>query len=406
MADSGFKVVIVGAGPAGMVLAFILAKKGISVTLLEGCGDFNRDFRGDTLHASSLEILQQLGLADDLLPLCHGHIDKMQFQLASGTMTLADFGLLETNYNFVGLMPQEKFLDHLLQKASRFPGFNCVMNARVHALRYQGEKTCGVEYQLAGETISLDADLVIGADGRGSVIRREAKLELHKTTPPMDVLWFRLPRDRSKHSEDAAIAQFGPDGTLLVRLARDHEWQMGFVLMKGTYKQLREQGMEKFHNRIRTMLPEMKDAVTSLTGWSQCAILSVVCGRVKQWYRPGLLLIGDAAHIMSPVGGVGINYAIQDAVTAANILTGPILSGNVTELDLQRVQQRREPAVRFIQFIQTLIQKNIIANALKSDRPFTPPRVLRMLAGFSQFRRFFAYVLAYGLRPEHLKIDE
>ena len=397
-------VVIVGAGPAGAVLGYILAARGMRVTLLEGCADFNRDFRGDTLHASSLEILDQLGLAEQLLPMCHGRIEKLGFQTENNELTIADFRLLNSRFNCVELIPQERFLGFMVEQASRFANFKCIMNARVHALQFQGEKVSGVEYHLNNEKMTLNADLVIGADGRGSAVRREAGLELMKTAPPMDILWFRLPRDREHHSADAVTAHFGKGGAMLIRLARDDEWQLGYVLIKGSYKQLREQGLQAFQDQIKAMQPELENVISNLDDWSKCAILSVVCGRVKRWYRAGLLLIGDAAHIMSPIGGVGINYAIQDAVAAANVLVTAINSGSVTENDLQQVQVRREMPVKFIQKIQGMIQNNVIANALKSDKPFQPPLPLRILARTNSFRKFMAKILAYGLKPEKLQL--
>jgi 2-polyprenyl-6-methoxyphenol hydroxylase-like FAD-dependent oxidoreductase len=398
---TGHHVCIVGAGPAGMVLSCLLVHQGIPVTLLEGMSDFNRDFRGDTLHASSLEILDQMGLADAILDLSHARIDKLEFESIDGSIVIAEFGSLKTHFPFVALIPQERFLDYLATQAQRFSNFHLQMNARVHDLLYKDGKVCGVKYSHNGTNCELFADLVIGADGRGSVIRRRAGLELEKSSPPMDVIWFTLPKNRNAQSARAAAGRFG-SGTMLVRLDRGDKWQMGYVILKGSYKILREQGLQTFRKHIAELMPEMVSSLPALTDWSQCAILSVVTGCVKQWHKPGLLLIGDAAHVMSPVGGVGINYAIQDAAAVFNVLQDKIASGTVTNMDLARVQRRRERPIRFIQGIQSLIQKQIIANALVSDRPFHLPLAMRIFSKFKLFRMAMARILAYGIQPEKL----
>lgn len=396
------QVCVVGAGPAGMVLSILLARQGIPVTLLEAQADFNREFRGDTLHASSLEILQQLGYAEPVLKLCHARISKFRFAGNFSSITLADFSLLDSSFPFVALIPQERFLTFLSKEADKLPSFRRIMNATAHQLIMKNDRVCGVIYMKDGTMHEIHAGLIVGADGRGSGIREKANIKLIKTTPPMDIIWFKLPKEHDPRAENATGGRFGV-GAMLAMLDRDHEWQLGFVIMKGSYKTLREKGMTAFHDELLKLAPELKASLQYLEDWSQCSILSVVTGRAQRWYKPGLLLIGDAAHVMSPVGGVGINYAIHDAVAAANILTRPLLAGDVKETDLAAVQKRREHSIRFIQTVQAIMQRQIISSALHSGRPFKPPILLWLLARFTSFQRKMAYLLAYGLRPESLK---
>ena len=395
-------VCVVGAGPAGVILSILLARQGIPVTLLEAQADFNREFRGDTLHASSLDILDQMGFAESVLNLCHARIGEFQLSSVANSITVADFSLLKASFPYVALIPQEKFLTYLAVEADKLPFFHRVMNAKVHDLIIKNNKICGVTCMRDGVIHKVHACLTIGADGRGSRVREKADLKLIKTTPPMDIIWFKLPKKHDLHGRNATGGRFGV-GTLLAMLDRDHEWQLGFVILKGSYKLLREKGMEVFHDELLKLAPELKTSLQYLVEWSQCSILSVVTGRVDRWYKPGLLLIGDAAHVMSPVGGIGINYAIHDAVATANILIEPLLSGDIGETNLADVQKRRERPVRFIQAVQSIMQKQIIRSALKSGQPFNPPVILRFLAGFTAFRRIVAYMLAYGLQPELLK---
>lgn len=395
-------VCIVGAGPAGVVLSILLARQGIRVTLLEAQADFNREFRGDTLHASSLEILAQMGLAESILKLCHARISKFQFSTVASKITMADFSLLKTSFPYVALIPQEKFLTYLVNEADKLPSFHRIMNAKVHDLIIRNGKVCGVIYMKDGTMHEVNACLTVGADGRGSRVREQAALKLIKTMPPMDVIWFKLPKEHDPLTGNSTGGRFGV-GTMLAMLDRDHEWQLGFVILKGSYRTLRERGMEYFHDELLKLAPELIKSLQYLKDWSQCSILSVVTGRVDCWHKPGLLLVGDAAHVMSPVGGIGINYAIHDAVATANLLTEPLLSGNIKETDLAEIQKRRERPVRFIQTVQSVMQRQIISSALKSEQQFRPPVLVRILAGFTVFQKIMAYMLAYGLRPESVK---
>ena len=396
------QVCIIGGGPAGVIAAYLFALRGVSVVLLEGKPDFDREFRGDTLHASSLEILDQLGLADEVLQEANSKVQNLSFTFPDRVMTLADFSAMESKFPYVAIIPQEKFLNYIVGKAKELNGFHILMGAQVRELKEVNGKVMGVKYTFEGDESSLDADLTIGADGRGSTARRLAKIELGKTSPPMDVIWFKLPIPAGPEMKEAVSGRIG-SGTMIIIINRKEYLQVGYVIMKGGYKALREEGVEHFHNVIKEHAPELGDSVTTIKDWSEMAILSVVTGRVEQWYKDGLLLIGDAAHIMSPVGGVGINYAIQDAVAAVNQLADPIKQDRLSTTDLAGVQKRREPAVAFIQKFQSFVQQRIISDALKSDKPFEPPLPMKLISKIPFIRKRLARFLAYGTRHERVE---
>ena len=393
---------IIGAGPAGVIAAYLFALRGVSVVLLEGEKDFDREFRGDTLHASSLEILEQLGLSDEILKQTHSRIEKLSLTFADSEITMADFTAMDTKYPYVAIIPQDKFLNHIVEKGKKLSEFKIIMGARVRELKVANGKITGVKFTCEGNEHELDAGLTIGADGRGSSARRLAKIDLGKTSPPMDVVWFKLPLPIESEIEEAVSGRIA-SGTMIVIINRKEYLQVGYVIMKGGYKELRQQGIEHFHDTIKQIAPELGNVITEIKDWSQMAILSVTTGRVERWYREGLLLIGDAAHIMSPVGGVGINYAIQDAVATVNILAEPIKENRLSAVHLEKVQKRREPAVALIQKIQSLIQNRIISGALKSDVPFSPPLPMKILSRIPLFRKKLAHLLAYGKRHESVE---
>src|ERR1043165_2529263 len=322
---------IVGGGPGGVMLALVLARAGVPVILLEAHEDFDRDFRGDTVHPSVLEILDELGLAERLLELRHSEIQTFNFMTPDGPVTMADLRHLKTKFPFIALIPQVHFLEFITAEAKQYPNFQLTMGARVEELIEEEGRVRGVRYREKDGWHEVRAHLTVAADGRGSRLRHLAGLEPVKTSPPMGVLWFRLPRKET--DGEGVLARF-TRGHLIVMLDRLDEWQMGYVIFKGSYQQVRGAGLEELKKSLVEGVPELADRIELLKDWKQFAILSVESNRLLKWYLPGLLLIGDAAHVMSPVGGVGINYAIQDGVVAANVLAEPLKTGALNESDL------------------------------------------------------------------------
>jgi 2-polyprenyl-6-methoxyphenol hydroxylase-like FAD-dependent oxidoreductase len=393
---------IVGGGPAGAMLALLLARKGIAVTLLEAHKDFDREFRGDTIHPSILEILDQLGLAEPLLRLPHGEVRSLQIVSSRSATRIADFTRLKTRFPYIMMLPQVRFLEFITREAGRYPSFRLVMGANVQRLLQEDGATHGVRYRGGDDAWhEVHALLTVAADGRFSKIRTLAGLEPVKTSPPMDVVWFRLPR-KPEDAHDAAQAVVG-GGHLVVLLDRGDEWQVGYVILKGSYHQLHAAGIQALRRGLIERVPWLADRVEGLRDWKQVSVLSVESSRLARWYQPGLLLIGDAAHVMSPVGGVGINYAIQDAVDAANVLTTPLRNGSVSMSDLAAVQKRREWPTRVIQAFQTFIQKRVIATALDESAPFRLPLVLRLLLRFPYLRDLPARLIAFG--PRRVRVE-
>lgn len=394
---------VVGGGPGGAVLALLLARDGVRVELLEAHDDFDRDFRGDTLHPSVLEIMDELGLSERLHNLRHSKVQTFTFMTPDGPVKLADLTRLKTRFPYIMMVPQSQFLELVTEEAKKYPSFQLRMGASVHELIEENGEVRGVRYHDDDGWHDLRAVLTVGADGRSSRVRREAGFEPIKTSPPMDILWFRLPRlpDEPK----GAMARFGR-GHILVMLDRLDEWQIAYVILKGSLPEIREEGLEELRRSIIELAPEFKERAEKLQDWKQVAVLSVESSRVPRWYKPGLLLIGDAAHVMSPVGGVGINYAIQDGVAAANLLAGPLKRGEVKLDDLASVQRRREWPTRIIQRLQALVQQNIIANALDPTRPFKLPLLMRLMLRAPVLRNIPARMIAYGFWPVHLKKEK
>jgi 2-polyprenyl-6-methoxyphenol hydroxylase-like FAD-dependent oxidoreductase len=390
---------IVGGGPAGSVLALLLARRGVNVSLLEAHLDFDREFRGDTIHPSVMEIMDQLGLAERLLELRHTKVRSATVQTVAGPFTPLDFSHLKTKYPYITMMPQTSFLEFITAEAERYPNFRLSMGARVRELVEEDGVVRGVRYEGEDGWREVRAVLTVGADGRGSRLRRLGGFEPVKTSPPMDVLWFKLPREEG--DPEGAMGRVGR-GHIAILLDRYEYWQAGYVITKGTFPQLRQEGIGALRRSFAQLIPEFADRVEHLKDWKQVSLLSVESSRCPLWYKPGLLLIGDAAHVMSPVGGVGINYAIQDAVVAANMLAEPLKESQaqLKELDtryLAAVQRRRELPTRFIQVVQTQIQRRVLASVLRSEQPLAPPRWLRLLSRVPLVRSVPARIFGLGL---------
>ncbi len=394
---------VVGAGPAGAILALLLARQGIPVLLLEAHADFDRDFRGDTIHPSVLTILNEIGLAEPLLQMHHTKMSTLGFQSPTGQVNVINLTHLPGRYPYIAMIPQAKFLEFITSEARRYPEFQLVMGAQVDELiRSEGEdgKIEGVRYHAHDGWYEVRAMLTVGTDGRFSRIRKLAGFEPVKTSPPMDILWFRLSRKAS--DQNLTFGRFA-SRLIIALINRDDYWQIGYVIPKGEYQHVRAAGLEHFQQTFAAAVPELADRIDEVQTWKQISVLSVESSYVPRWHRPGLLLLGDAAHAMSPVGGVGINYAIQDAVVASNILVGKLRYGIVEQHDLARIQRARALPTRFIQLLQSIIQRSILAVALKSNQPFTLPPVLRIALRLPGLRLLPARIITYGLWPVHVK---
>jgi len=368
---------VAGGGPAGMMLGLILARAGVDVVVLEKHADFLRDFRGDTIHPSTLEVVHELGLLREFLALPHTEVRELAGMIGGERVPIADFGHLPVRCPFIAFMPQWDFLDFLATHARRSAGFRLEMRAEVSGLLEEGGRVVGVRARTPDGPLEVRADLVVGADGRDSTVRAAAGLPVETLGAPMDVLWFRLP----KVSRDAAAQTLGriEAGRIFIMLDRGDDWQCGFVIAKGTLDEIRARGLPAFRDEVARLAMRPVDP-GALRGWDDLKLLTVRVDRLTRWYRPGLLCIGDAAHAMSPVGGVGINLAIQDAVAAANLLAAPLREGRVSDADLARVQRRRQWPTRVTQRIQVLVQNRIVRRGL-------PGRLVGL-----------------GVRPEHLGV--
>jgi len=390
---------IAGAGPAGVMLGLLLARAGVEVLVLEKHADFLRDFRGDTIHPSTLEVMYELGLLEGLLLLPHQKVSQIKAQFGDLALTVADFNHLQTQCRFVVLMPQWDFLNFLTLEAARYPTFHLRMKSEVTGLIEEKECVVGLNAISSGRPLSVRAGLVVGADGRYSVVRTQANLKVQDFGAPMDVLWFKLTRQPSDPKDP--VGRFDT-GQVLIMLNRGEYWQCGFVISKGSFRQIRERGLPAFHDDIVKLAPFVSDSIAKLQNWEEIKLLTVQVDRLHQWFRPGLLCLGDAAHAMSPVGGVGINLAIQDAVAAANFLAEPLRSNRLTTEDLNRVQRRREWPTRLTQQVQLSIQNRFISRVLRENSPLSPPFLLKVLARFPVLRRLPARLIGIGFRSEHV----
>ena len=386
---------IAGGGPGGMLLALLLARRGVQVVLLEGQADFERDFRGNTLSPAALDMLEELGLAEAVLALRHAKIPRFAVATASGPVTFADFTRLRSRHPYIVMLPQAAFLGLLAEQLHRLPNVRLLMRAKVRELIVDAGTVRGVRYQVDGETHELRATLTVGADGRFSTVRKLAGLVLQPGTAPIDVLWFRLPRRPDDPIDAEALFRFG-HGALLALMDHGDSWQVGYIMAKNGYRQLCEGGFAAFQRNIADVVPELAGRMQELTGWQDCALLPVESSRLKRWYQSGLLLIGDAAHVMSPVGGVGINCALLDADAAARVLTKPLLAGRVTQAHLRMVQRQREWPTRLIQAAQHFAHRQVVDGALASTGPFDIPAYIRLALQFPLLRELPARLIGFG----------
>jgi 2-polyprenyl-6-methoxyphenol hydroxylase-like FAD-dependent oxidoreductase len=390
---------IVGGGPAGMMLGYLLARAGIEVLVLEKHGDFFRDFRGDTIHPSTLDLLHELGLLEKFLQRPHDEVRQLTGWVGDSLLRIADFTHLPTHCKFVAFMPQWDFLNFFAEEAKRYPSFSLLMNTEATDLLVEDGLVTGVRAKSAQGQIAIRAGLTIAADGRHSIIRRKAGLEAINLGAPMDVLWMQISRAES----DPPITLGRVDaGRILVLLNRRTYWQCALVIPKGAHDGLRARGLPAFRAELGRLAPFLRNRVEELADWEQIKLLTVVVDRLQRWWRPGLLCIGDSAHAMSPIGGVGINLAIQDAVATANILAKPLQTGQANDHDLAAVQKRREFPTLATQRMQLLIQNNVIKRVLSSSR-IRAPWLLKLVDRWPPLQRIPARLIGVGFRPEHVK---
>ncbi len=383
-----------------MMLGFLLARSGVEVVVLEKHADFLRDFRGDTVHPSTLEMMYELGLLDEFLRQPHQEFSSFTAQVENFHVTVADLSHLPTHCKFIALMPQWDFLNFLAKKARVYPQFHVRMETDVTNVIQENGRVFGLRARTPAGELEVRADLTIGADGRHSVVREKAGLEVIDRGASIDVLWMRILRQPG--DPDETLGRFKA-GKILVMINRDQYWQCAFVIPKGEFERIRQEGLTTFRQRIESIAPFLKGRTEQLKSWDDIKLLTVAVDHLRQWWRPGLLCIGDAAHAMSPIGGVGINLAIQDAVAAANILAESLLRGAASDELLQRVQARRSYPTRMIQALQVFAHKRIIRPALAKQAPLRNlPLPLKLLQKFPVLRRIPARVIGVGFRPEHI----
>lgn len=393
------RCVIAGGGPAGVLLGYMLARAGIEVHVLEKWPDFFRDFRGDTIHPSTMEILHELGLLEDFLKLPHNKTRKMQGVVNGMSVTIADLSRLKVREPYIAFIPQWDFLNFLTKKASVFPSFHIHMETEATDIVWEHGRAVGVKASHKGEEFEIRAELVIGADGRHSTIRDKASLQIETLSVPFDVLWFKL----AAHGSDPELS-LGTlrDGKIMVMLDRGDYWQCGFIIEKGKLDSMKAAGIEKFRADITSLAPAMKESADALTSWDDVKLLSVTLDHALTWYKDGVLCIGDSAHAMSPVGGVGINVAIHDAVAAANVLVPAFRRGTPSKVDLAAVQAAREPAVRKMQRVQNRMQNRVLIPYLKSGGHSGIPLPFRILRWFPLLSVIPARFIGIGFDPQHV----
>jgi 2-polyprenyl-6-methoxyphenol hydroxylase-like FAD-dependent oxidoreductase len=396
---------IVGGGPAGMMLGLLMARAGVEVIVLEKHGDFLRDFRGDTIHPSTLELMHELGMLDEFLRLPHQEMRRVKIKFDDEEIAGPDFSHLPTRCKFIALMPQWDFLNFLTARAKRYPTFRLLMNAEATDLIEEGGRVVGVRSKTEQGGLDAFADLVVAADGRSSIVRERAGMEVEDFGVPIDVLWFRV----AKTAADAepALGRIR-NGKMLVTIDRGDYYQCGSIIRKGAFEEIKRRGLEAFREEIVGVAPFLRDSIGKIDDWGKVKLLTVQVNRLRQWYRPGLLFIGDAAHAMSPAGGIGINLAIQDAVAAANLLADKLRQGNCETVDLRRVQQRREWPARMTQNIQVFIHRQMFGSRSDPERALSIPWPARALLWLLTpvLRRVAARIVGIGFRAEHVRTQE
>jgi 2-polyprenyl-6-methoxyphenol hydroxylase-like FAD-dependent oxidoreductase len=405
MPDSSIttKCCIAGGGPAGMMLGFLLARAGVDVVVLEKHADFFRDFRGDTVHPSTLELMHEVGLLDEFLKLPHQRLETLTAQIGDEHLQMIDFRHLPTRCKYIAMMPQWDFLNFLAEHGKRYKTFALHMKTEATELIEEGGRIVGLRANAPDGALTIRADLVVGCDGRHSTVRETAGLKSDDYGAPMDVLWFRL-----SHKDSDSADTFGhiEAGKMMIMLDRGDYWQCAYVIPKGGIDRVKAGGLDAFRQRVLEMSPFLSDRIVELKSWDDIKLLSVSVDRLQKWWRPRLICIGDAAHAMSPIGGVGINMAVQDAVAAANQLAAPLRTGKVADADLQAIQERRTLPVRFTQWLQLTIQRRIISRVLESQQRPKPPLFFKLFGVFPALRRIPAWLLGVGIRPEHVRTPD
>jgi 2-polyprenyl-6-methoxyphenol hydroxylase-like FAD-dependent oxidoreductase len=391
---------IAGGGPAGMMLGFLLARMGVDVYVLEKHADFLRDFRGDTIHPSTLEIMHELGILEEFLKRPHQEVRELAGQVGTETATIADFTHLPTQCQFLAFMPQWDFLNFIAEHAKLYPTFHLKMQAEVTDLLEQNGRIIGVRGKTPDRMFEIQADLTVGADGRHSIVRQRADLIIINVGAPMDVMWMRVSRKPSDPGQTFGRVDVG---RILALLDREDYWQIAYVIPKGSADEIRKRGIALFREDIAALVPFLRDRVDELRDWDDIKLLTVAVDRLRRWSRPGLLCIGDAAHAMSPIGGVGINLAVQDAVATANILGARLREGIPHNNDLNGVQRRRAFPTVATQWLQVIIQNKVIKRVLGGSKPLSLPWPLKLLRQMPILRRIPARVIGVGFRPEHVK---
>jgi 2-polyprenyl-6-methoxyphenol hydroxylase-like FAD-dependent oxidoreductase len=391
---------IVGGGPAGMMLGYLLGRAGIDTLVLEKHADFFRDFRGDTVHPSTLQVMDELGLIEGFLKLPHQQLQKMDGKFGGASIRIADLSRLKVKYPFIAFMPQWDFLNFLRESGKRFRSLKVMMNADASDLIWSGDSVVGVQADTPDGPVEIRADLTVGCDGRHSIVRQRANLGVKDIGAPMDVLWFRA--GKRANETESVFARIEP-GKMMVTFDRGDYWQCAYVIAKNQYDAVKARGLDAFRDDVVSMAPILKAGISDVKTWDDVKLLTVAINRLEHWTRPGLLCIGDAAHAMSPVGGVGVNLAVQDAVATANLLAAKLASGCPSEDELDAVRRRREFPVRMTQTMQVVVQNNLISVALKpGDRPLKAPLFARVINALPWLQGITARFVALGVRPEHV----